>query len=431
MKIFDWSELDSATRRQLLARPALPGGEQFQSQVNALISRVRNEGDAALLDLTRWLDGVADPELEVRLENGPDIASELAAAIDEAGARIEAFHQAGKPDPVSMETAPGVTCQAIYRPIRRVGLYVPGGSAALVSTLLMLAIPARVAGCQETVLCTPPNADGTISPAIRYAAQVNGIKRVFAVGGAQAVAAMAYGTQSIPRCDKIFGPGNAWVMAAKQQVAASHAGCAIDMPAGPSEVLVIADAQADPELVALDLLAQAEHGPDSQVLLFSPSYELLQSVLSELEVWTLKLPRRAILEQSLQHARLIRVPDLETGIELANGYAPEHLILNTADAGSWLDRVSNAGSVFLGRWTPETLGDYCSGANHVLPTYGYARSFSGLSVRDFSKRITVQQATPEGLQAIGPCAVILAGAEQLDAHRQAVSRRLARLEENP
>jgi histidinol dehydrogenase len=290
-------------------------------------------------------------------------------------------------------------------------------------------VPARIAGCAEVVLCSAARADGRCDPAVLYAARVVGVHRVFKLGGAQAIAAMAYGTASVPRCDKLFGPGNAWVTEAKLQVSTDPEGAAIDMPAGPSEVLVVADAQAEPAFVAADLLSQAEHGPDSQVLLVSPSAALIDAVAAEVERQCAALPRAEIAREALAHSRLIEVDSLEQALEVSNRYAPEHLILQVAEPRTWLARVESAGSVFLGAWTPESVGDYASGSNHVLPTYGYARSHSGVSVASFQKQISVQELSPAGLRAIGPCTATLAAAEQLEAHRRAVTLRLAVLDE--
>jgi histidinol dehydrogenase len=320
-----------------------------------------------------------------------------------------------------------VTVERVLRPINRVGLYVPAGSAPLPSTALMLGVPARIAGCREVVLCSPARADGTCDEAVLFTAREVGVHRVFKLGGAQAIAAMAYGTESVPRCDKLFGPGNAWVTEAKLQVSADPDGAAIDMPAGPSEVLVIADAEANPVFVAADLLSQAEHGPDSQVILVSPSASLLDKVSTEVARQCAELPRGAIAEQALAQSRLIEVDSLKQALEVSNRYAPEHLILQTTGARDLLNGVESAGSVFVGAWTPESVGDYCSGSNHVLPTYGYARSYSGVSVASYQKQITVQELDPNGLRAIGPCAATLAAAEQLEAHRRAVTLRLAAL----
>jgi histidinol dehydrogenase len=339
------------------------------------------------------------------------------------------LHAADKPHNHSVETAPGLTCEVQYHALSPIGLYIPGGSAPLVSTVLMLAIPAVLAGCEEIVMCSPPGKDGTIAPEILAAAHRCGITRVYCAGGAQAIAAMAYGTESIPSCVKIFGPGNAWVTEAKQQVSQDPRGAAIDMPAGPSEVLVIADSIADPEFIAWDLLSQAEHGPDSQVLLVTDADELAAAVIKKLQELAPLLPRTAILRHSLAGARIIRVENMDTAIELCNRYAPEHLSLNTVNAAGLAARVRNAGSVFIGAWTPESLGDYCSGTNHVLPTHGWARSYGALGTADFMRRVTFQQASRAALQRVGPTAETLAAVEGLEAHRMAVSVRLRSLEE--
>jgi histidinol dehydrogenase len=323
-----------------------------------------------------------------------------------------------------METSPGLRCEARYLPISPVGLYVPGGSAPLISTVIMLAVPAQIAACEQVVLCTPPDKQGQVSPAILAAASRCGIKRVFKVGGAQAIAAMGLGTESIPACAKLFGPGNAWVTEAKQQISVLPGGAARDMPAGPSEVLVIADQGADAAAVCWDLLSQAEHGPDSQAIVISDSAQLLEDVYQLLPRMAAELPRAAILAESLQYLRRILVTSISEAVEISNRYAPEHLILNCSDADQAANSVTAAGSVFIGPWTPESLGDYCSGTNHVLPTYGYARAYSGLSVNDFLRRMTLQRASNFGLCSVGPCAITLARAEGLDAHRMAVEYRI-------
>jgi histidinol dehydrogenase len=326
--------------------------------------------------------------------------------------------------PYAVDTADGVRCERILRAIARVGLYVPAGSAPLPSTALMLGVPARLAGCPQVVLCTPPRADGSADPTVLHAAQVCGIDRVFLIGGAQAIAAMAYGTDSVPRCHKVFGPGNAFVTEAKRQVSVQAEGAAIDMPAGPSEVLVIADAGANPAFVAADLLSQAEHGPDSQVFLLSDDVALLDAVDRELVAQLNDLPRADIVRQALTASRAIKVDALSDAFAISNDYAPEHLILALRRPREWLDRVDAAGSVFLGDWAPEALGDYCSGTNHVLPTGGAARAISGLSVGSFQNAISVQAVDRGGLAAIGPTAVAIARAEGLEAHARAVTLRL-------
>jgi histidinol dehydrogenase len=427
-EMIDWSSASGEQRETALRRPPIPAGE-FQQLVSDIISQVRRDGDRALRELGKKYDGVVPETLEVTAGEWA-VAESLVdpavlQAMDEAISRIGAFHLAGKPAPVNLETAPGLRCEARYLPISPVGLYVPGGSAPLVSTVLMLGVPAQIAACERVILCTPPDKQGQVPPAILAAASRCGIKRVFKVGGAQAVAAMGLGTESIPACAKLFGPGNAWVTEAKQQISSLPGGAARDMPAGPSEVLVIADQGADAIAVCWDLLSQAEHGPDSQAIVISDSVALLDKVGQLLPGMAGKLPRAEILAGSLQHLRRIRVSSITEAVEISNRYAPEHLILNCKDADQAADKVTAAGSVFIGPWTPESLGDYCSGTNHVLPTYGYARAYSGLSVNDFLRRMTLQRATQFGLSNVGPCASTLAGAEGLDAHRMAVEYRLS------
>ena len=426
--LIDWSAASETERVSVLQRPPLPSGN-LQQAVSEIISRVREEGDDALFALGKKYDGVKLEQLEVSAEEWEAAESlvdpAVLQAMDEAIARIDAFHVAGKPVPVSMETTPGLRCEARYLPISPVGLYVPGGSAPLISTVIMLGVPARIAGCEAIVLCTPPDKQGQVPAAILAAARRCGIKRVFKVGGAQAIAAMGLGTESIPDCAKLFGPGNAWVTEAKQQIAAMPGGAARDMPAGPSEVLVIADKSADVTAVCWDLLSQAEHGPDSQAIIISDDQDLLNEVERLIPSMAVNLPRAAILAESLQYLGRILVKNISEAVEISNQYAPEHLILNCNDADQAADRVTAAGSVFIGPWTPESLGDYCSGTNHVLPTYGYARAYSGLSVNDFMRRMTLQRASQFGLRSAGPCAATLAEAEGLDAHRMAVEYRLA------
>ena len=428
IKILRWSGLDTNEQERVLQRPVFrnPG---LGDSVAGILQRVREGGDKTLAELTLELDGVAakpfelgTAELDAAVKNADQ---ELIEAIGDAAGRIQTFHAADTPQDQLLETAPGLTCEVRYQAMSPVGLYIPGGSAPLVSTVLMLAIPAMLAGCEEIVMCSPPSKDGRIPAEILAAASLCGVSRMFCAGGAQAIAAMAYGTESIPQCAKIFGPGNAWVTEAKQQVSQDPNGAAIDLPAGPSEVLVIADAWANPEFIAWDLLSQAEHGPDSQVVLLTDSDELAESVIRKLNELAPLSPRAAILEQSLAESRIIRVADMETALELSNQYAPEHLILNIANATGMAERVRNTGSVFIGPWTPESLGDYCSGTNHVLPTYGWARSHGALGMGDFMRRMTFQQASREALAEVGPTAEKLAAVEGLDAHRMAVRARLA------
>lgn len=429
MKRLDWTRLEPDARRRALDRPG--GGEQddLESAVRRIFNQVRADGDGALRALTRRFDSVeigafavTDAEF-AEAEAGLDPA--LREAMEDAIGRLQAWHRAGMGQGFEMETAPGVACGRMLRPIARVGLYVPAGSAPLPSTALMLGVPARLAGCPQVLLCTPPRADGRADPAVLVAARLCGISQVFKLGGAQAIAAMALGTDSVPRCDKIFGPGNRYVTAAKQFAAMMAGGPAIDMPAGPSEVLVIADAGAPPEHVAADLLSQAEHGPDSQVILATDSVALLDAVEVEVRRQLAGLPRREIAQQALLHARLFQVDGLDDAFALSNEYAPEHLILALREPREWLDKVHSAGSVFLGDYAPEGLGDYCSGTNHVLPTNGAARAWSGVSVASFQKAISFQEVSRAGLAAIGPTAVVMARAEGLEAHAQSVLRRLA------
>ena len=428
MRILDWESLAPGERRAALARPVQAARDEVNSVAREVIANVRAGGDEAIRAYSRRFDGA---ELE-SLAVGPEefdqaqraLTSQQRSALERAIENVERFHRLQIPEVLDVETMPGVRCERLIRAISAVGLYVPAGSAPLPSAVIMLAVPARIAGCAQRVLCTPPGRDGRAHPAVLVAARLCGIESVFKAGGAQAIAALAYGTESIPKVDKIFGPGNAWVTAAKQAVAADPAGAACDMPAGPSEVLVIADDSARAEFVAADLLAQAEHDTQAQAILVTPSRALAEAVAAAVASQSRDLSRRAILQQSLAGSRCILVRDLESAIAVANEYAAEHLILEVREPRRWLEQVTSAGSVFLGTWSPEPMGDYCSGTNHVLPTYGYARAYSGLSVLDFLKRITVQELSPQGLRALGPVAVSLAQLEGLDAHAAAVTRRL-------
>ena len=431
MNRFVWQDLSPSEQDSLLRRPALGSDDRLRREVAGILDRVRKEGDAALIHLTRELDGVEIADLVVPPEEYQEakssLTSEERSAIRTAAANISAFHRAQLPEPLAVETTPGVVCEKLVRPIGSVGLYVPAGSAPLPSTALMLGVPASLAECPVRVLCSPPRTDGRVDPAVLYAASVCGIGTVVRAGGAQAIGAMAYGTESVPRVDKLFGPGNAWVTEAKEQAAADPRGAARDLPAGPSEVLVIADEEAEPAFVAADLLSQAEHGVDSQVILLSPSERLLDRAVAEVESQLRPLGRREIVQQSLAHSRAIQVRDLSEAVEVSNRYAPEHLIVQIENPRRILDRITAAGSVFLGPWAPETVGDYCSGTNHVLPTYGFARAYSGLGVGDFLRTMTVQTLTEDGLRAVGPVAERLAALEGLDAHGQAVRKRLEAL----
>ncbi len=430
MKALVWSELDAAGRQDALARAPSTSSAELRSEVAEIIAQVRARGDEALLELTRRLDNIDSPVLKTPPQDMAQadqaIPEDVSEALDVAIARVTGFHQACQVSDVSW-TLDGVHCQRVSRAIQTVGLYVPAGSAPLPSTTIMLGVPAQLAGCARVIICSPPGADGKVNETVLAAAQRLGIAEVFAVGGAQAVAAMAYGTQTIPRCDKIFGPGNSWVTQAKQQVSQDPLGASIDMPAGPSEVMVVADGSANAAFVASDLLSQAEHGPDSHVVLLALDEAVLQQTLSALETQLASLPRAQIARQALSHSVSLLVKDRAAALEVINSYAPEHLIVQVESPRSLLPGIHAAGSVFLGPNTPESLGDYCSGTNHVLPTYGYARAYSGVSVDSFQIRMTVQEASSDGLKAIGPTAVTLARVEGLEAHAQAVALRLAEL----
>jgi histidinol dehydrogenase len=433
MKQYVWKELDSAAREALLRRPALADDTRLQADVAAILGRVRRGGDDALRALTRELDGIELAQFRVGEEEfaaaSGVLTREQRDAMNAAAENIRAFHEAQLPRAVIVETVPGVVCERVTRAIQSVGLYVPAGSAPLPSTALMLAIPAALAGCETRIMCTPPQEDGRADPAVLVVAQSCGVQQIFKLGGAQAVAAMAYGTETVPKVQKVFGPGNAWVTAAKAQVAQDPLGAARDMPAGPSEVLVIADDTANPAFVAADLLSQAEHGPDSQVILIVTSPVIRDATFAAMDEQQAKLSRRDIVDKSLAGSAAILVDDLDTALVVSNLYAPEHLILQIDNPRTRLDDVHAAGSVFLGPWSPESVGDYCSGTNHVLPTYGFARSYSSLGVNDYLRSMTVQELTAAGLQAIGPVAETLADLEGLDAHRQAVRVRLDVIED--
>jgi histidinol dehydrogenase len=404
----------------------------LQQEVQTVIDRVAADGDTALYGYAQQFDGCNLTQLEIdhtQLETaGEQLDAELKTAIERAKGNVERFHAAQMPTAERVETEPGIICWREIRPIEKVGIYVPGGTAPLFSTVLMLAVPARIAGCSQIVLATPPGADGSVHPAILYAAYISGVTNVIASGGAQAIAALALGTESVPKVDKIFGPGNQYVTMAKQLVSVEYA--AIDMPAGPSEVLVIADRQADPSLVASDLLSQAEHGTDSQSILLTDSEKLAEQVQHQLERQLDRLPRRMLAVQSLAHSALIVIEDIDKAFDISNTYAPEHLILHLEDAQEHTDQIRNAGSVFVGRWTPESAGDYASGTNHTLPTSGWARSYSGVSLDSYLRKITFQQISADALESLGPTIETMAGAEGLDAHKEAVSLRLARIKQD-
>ena len=416
-----FSELNSA-----LKRPTDTQAAARRETVAGLLEEVRREGDRAVRRLSERFDGQAPETFETEVSAfetaEKNLPEELKSAIRLAYDNIRTFHERQREPELSVETMPGVVCSRRSVPIDRVGLYIPGGTAPLFSTVLMLGVPAQLAGCEEVILCTPPQADGQVHPAVLFCAQLCGIRRVFRIGGVQAIAAMAYGTETVPVVWKIFGPGNSWVTAAKQLI--SLDGVAIDLPAGPSEVCVIADESAQPAFVAADLLSQAEHGADSQVLLITTSATLAGQVAQEISRQLSDLPRRAVAEQALENSTVVVVNHLREALELSNRYAPEHLILQVENPGHWAAQVRNAGSVFLGHYTPESAGDYASGTNHTLPTGGYARMYAGVSLDSFMKKITFQTIDRSGLGQIGPAIVAMARAEGLEAHARAVTLRL-------
>ncbi|OOF81449.1 histidinol dehydrogenase [Rodentibacter ratti] len=427
MQTLIWNNLKTSEKNTALSRPAQKVGESITQAVDAIRENVARNGDGALFELAEKFDKVRLEKLTVSKEDiaaaSGRISPELCQAIQQAKANIEAFHKAQQNQEIDIETQPGVRCQVLTRPIERVGLYIPGGSAPLFSTVLMLAVPAKIAGCKKIVLCSPP----PIADEILYTANLCGVETIYAVGGAQAIFAMAQGTETVAKVDKIFGPGNAFVTEAKRQVMQS--GTAIDMPAGPSEVLVIADEFADSYFVASDLLSQAEHGADSQVMLVTNSETLAKATALSIEKQLANLPRKETACQALDHSRILIAESIEQAVEISNEYAPEHLVVQTQNARELLPFLDNAGSIFLGAYSPESMGDYASGTNHVLPTYGYTRTYSSLGLADFSKRMTVQELTPQGFQALAPTVMAMASAEQLEAHRQAVEVRLAKLKD--
>jgi len=420
---------DKAQWADLLKRPVMNTEDLFDT-VRSVINRVKAEGDRAVLAYEEQFDKVQLASLAVSEEEWAEadslIDEELKQALRLAKQNIETFHAAQRFEGKKVTTSAGVTCWQKAVPIEKVGLYIPGGTAPLFSTVLMLAVPAKIAGCGEIVLCTPPGRDGKVHPAVLFAAKVAGVSRIFKAGGIQAIASMAYGTESVPRVYKIFGPGNQYVTAAKQLV--SLRDVAIDMPAGPSEVEVLADETANPAFVAADLLSQAEHGVDSQAMLITTSESLQQAVKAEVERQLELLPRKEIASKSLANSKLIVVRSLDEVIELTNAYAPEHLIVETADYLSVAERVVNAGSVFLGHLSPESAGDYASGTNHTLPTNGYAKAYSGVSLDSFIRKITFQEIQPEGIRHIGPAIEVMAANEHLDAHKNAITVRLKALQ---
>jgi len=396
--------------------------EFLESAVRNVLNRVRKSGDEAIKELTLQYDKVSVDKIQVTQEEIDEavaiVPSSLKAAIISAAKNIETFHASQKRSVKLVETMPGVTCWRKGTPIQKVGIYIPGGTAPLFSTVLMLGVPARLAGCEEVVLCSPPDKNGKINPAILFAAYHTGVKKIFKVGGAQAVAAMAYGTETVPSVSKIFGPGNQYVTKAKQLI--SQEGIAIDMPAGPSEVLVIADEAANPSYLAADLLSQAEHGPDSQVVLVTTNRELIPTVLKEIDLQVAQLPRKEIAREALANSLAIVFDSKDELIDFVNEFAPEHLIINTTDSDQVVDKIVNAGSIFLGPYTPEAAGDYASGTNHTLPTNGFAKAFGGVSLESFMKYITIQKITKAGLDLLGPIVEEMAEAEQLKGHAEAV-----------
>ena len=428
IELRNWSELPDTERSALLQRPAVAQDAAIREGAARIIAEVRKRGDAAVYDLTRTYDLADVPDLRVSADEiaaaAPQLTETQLDAIDLAIKNVRRFHEQQLPTSILVETMPGVVCERVSHAIDAVGLYVPAGTAPLPSAAIMLAVPATIAGCPTKILCTPPRPDGTVDPAVLVAATRAGVSEIFKVGGAQAIAAMAYGTETVPKVCKVFGPGNAWVTSAKSQVSSDPAGAAMDMPAGPSEVLVIADAQASAELVAADLLSQAEHGTDSQVVLVTTSATLGVAVIAELDQQLTELSRKQIATAALKHCRIIVVPDLDTAVSVSNRYAPEHLILQIDNPRDLLPALRNAGSVFVGAWTPESVGDYCSGTNHVLPTYGFAQTYSGLGVDQFMRQMTIQELSREGLGNLGDAVISLAGLEGLDGHAAAVSRRL-------
>ncbi|OXX26475.1 histidinol dehydrogenase [Vibrio sp. V08_P9A1T1] len=428
MRTVVWQSLSETQQDSILERPAITEGANVTVAVSAVIAQVKAQGDQALIELTEKFDRVKPDS--IRVSSGEiDAACErlsdkMKQALQQAYENITKFHKAQKLQPIKVETQPGVVCEQVTRPINTVGLYIPGGSAPLPSTVLMLGVPAQIAGCRKVVLCSPP----PIADEILYVAKLCNIDEVYNIGGGQAIAAMAYGTKSVAKVDKIFGPGNAYVTEAKRQVSNDFRGAAIDMPAGPSEVLVIADDTADADFIAADLLSQAEHGPDSQVVLVTPSAVIADQVTDAVQKQLKSLSRAAIAEKALASSLIIIAESLTQAVSISNYYGPEHLIVQTRNPRELLPLLDNAGSIFLGEWSPESAGDYASGTNHVLPTYGYTRTYSSLGLADFSKRMTVQELSAEGLQGLAPTVVTMAEAEGLDAHKRAVTIRVEKLQ---
>lgn len=430
LTIYNWTQISLETRKKLIKRPALEQNTDLQMKVAEIIQTVKTSGDKACKAFSKTFDGVDVQNFLVTVDElnqaFKQIDKKSLPALEHALANIQKFHQAQLPLDIKVNIAPGIHCERQFRPIEKVGLYVPGGNAPLISTALMLGVPSQIAKCPTRVLCTPPDKQGYINPYLLVAAQICGIETVYKVGGAQAIAAMAYGTESIPKVDKIFGPGNAWVTEAKLQVSQDIAGASYDLPAGPSEVLVIADETANAEFIAADLLSQAEHGNDSQSILICTSESLAKEVVKAVDYYRAKLSRSAILSESLQHASIIVIEKLVDAFTISNEYAPEHLILQIENPQKYLAQITAAGSVFIGAFSPEAAGDYASGTNHVLPTSGYAKRLSGLCVNDFLKQITFQQISPEGLASLAPTISVLTDIEGLDAHQLAIDVRMQR-----
>jgi len=428
MKTIIWKNLSQKEQHKILQRPLIQTKNNLVAATTKIIQSVYRQGDKAVHRFTKLYDKVTLDSFQISPSEFATaikiISKPTKKALRLAAKQITIFHQAQYPKNIKLKTGTGIICEKQARPINRIGLYVPGGSAPLLSTVLMLGIPAQIAKCPLRILCTPPQPDGTIDPHILYAAKLCKIDLVYKIGGAQAIAAMAYGTATIPKVDKIFGPGNSWVTQAKILCAQDPRGAAYDLPAGPSELMVIADETADPDFVAADLLSQAEHGHDSQVFLVTNHQPLTQTVAIAIKKQLKHLSRRHLATKALQHSCLITVDNLTTAIEIANDYAPEHLIIQTKSSSQWQQKITSSGSVFLGKWSPESAGDYASGTNHVLPTYGYAKSYSGLGVGDFMTHITFQKLTKAGLQNISATIENLATIEGLDAHKNAVTIRL-------
>ena len=426
-----WSSLSATQQQQALARPVAANNVELSATVAKIIADVRARGDAAVLDYTQKFDCADLSSLVLSVEQRSALAAQVPedvkAAIHTAFANIKQFHEAQRPEDFTLTTTAGVVCEQKFVALEAVGLYIPGGSAPLPSTVLMLGVPSLVAGCERRVLCTPAGKNGLIAPEIAYAATLCEIDEIYLCGGAQAIAAMAFGTETITKVDKIFGPGNSFVTEAKQQVSQSALGAAIDMPAGPSEVLVLADANADASFVASDLLSQAEHGTDSQAIVVSNSAAVIEATKVEVEKQLAQLSRADITRQAMNHARYILTDSLEQAIAVSNQYAPEHLIVQFDNARDYLPQIKHAGSIFVGAWSPESAGDYASGTNHVLPTYGYARNYSSLGLLDFMRRYTVQELSVEGMRNLGPAIMKLAHAEGLTAHENAVALRMQKL----